>query len=218
MIVERTRVRFIDLSTAEIRGARSRAQIELMRGTEETRISDDIHIQMIQHDLRISSKWYPRPKALSMTFAFQPQQLGSRLQTPNECRVQRRQSTTVSSSSTRVVFSLLSTRSMSLFLQSINSALAKEKDNSTSSIVHRQSNQSSDKFQTVNLDTYNDHPWRVQAVQQYTHDDQNSDKIKLRVFQKIASPIIEAQKTWSSKYFKILLNKPRVLKTLKGVL
>jgi len=54
------------------------------------------------------------------------------------------------------------------------------------------------------LDAYNDHPWRLQAVQQNTHEDQNSDKIKLRVFQRIASPIIEAQINMKFEVFRNL--------------
>jgi len=53
----------------------------------------------------------------------------------------------------------------------------------------------------VYLDTYNDLSWRLQAVQQYTHEDQNSDKIKLRTSQKIASPIMEVQINIKSKVF-----------------
>ena len=51
------------------------------------------------------------------------------------------------------------------------------------------------------LDTYNDHPWRLQEVQQYTLEDLNLDKIKLRVSQKIACPIIGAQINVESKVF-----------------
>jgi len=55
----------------------------------------------------------------------------------------------------------------------------------------------------VYLDTYNDLPWRLQAVQQYSYEDQNPDKIKLRVFQKIASLITKAQGNISPKYSEI---------------
>ena len=34
----------------------------------------------------------------------------------------------------------------------------------------------------------------LQAVQQYTHDDQNPDKVKLRSLQKIASPSMKIHK------------------------
>ena len=54
-------------------------------------------------------------------------------------------------------------------------------------------------------------PYRLQAVQQYTHEDQNPDKIKLRAFQ-IASPITEAQINMRSKVFKICPSQLRSFK------
>jgi len=52
------------------------------------------------------------------------------------------------------------------------------------------------------LDAYKDHPWRLQTVQQYTHEDQNPDRIKLRVLQKIVRPITKAQIKIKSKVFR----------------
>ena len=52
------------------------------------------------------------------------------------------------------------------------------------------------------LDTYNDLSWRLQAVQQYTHEDKNPGKIKLRISQKIVSPIMGVQINMKSKIFR----------------
>jgi len=42
------------------------------------------------------------------------------------------------------------------------------------------------------LDTHDDHLWWLQRVLQYTHENQDSDKIELKVSQKIVSPILRA--------------------------
>ena len=54
-------------------------------------------------------------------------------------------------------------------------------------------------------DTCVDLSWRLQAVQQYTHEDHNPDRIKLKASQKIFSPIIRSlRSTMKSKVFRNL--------------
>jgi len=54
----------------------------------------------------------------------------------------------------------------------------------------------------VYLDTFNDLSWRLRAVLQYTHEDRNPNKIKLRTSQKIASLIMRVQINMKSKIFR----------------
>jgi len=53
----------------------------------------------------------------------------------------------------------------------------------------------------VYLDSYSDLSWKLQVVQQYTHEDQNPDKIKFMAFRKISSAITKAQVNIKSKVF-----------------
>jgi len=72
------------------------------------------------------------------------------------------------------------------FYKQFNSTLAEKVNNSTCLIVHQQTNQSSEKFYTAFLDTYDDDlPWGFQIVQQYTQKNQNPDKIRLKTLQEI---------------------------------
>jgi len=125
---------------------KSWVQIELTRSTEGTRVSDDIHIQndptrssrfkqmtstskSFERDLRVSStttrvvspntKWVSRPK-----------------KTEHDSHVFINESHNLSQYKRVCLY----------FCNQFNSTLAKEKDNSTGSIVHRQPNQSSNKF------------------------------------------------------------------------
>ena len=118
MIVEKTRDLFIDLPKAEIRGADLELKLSWRVILRRPAFWRHPRPEWSNTTFAFQAKWHPPPKTSSATFASQTQQLGSCLQTPNECRVQRRQSTTVASSSTRASFSLSNTMSMSLFLQS----------------------------------------------------------------------------------------------------
>jgi len=53
-------------------------------------------------------------------------------------------------------------------------------------------------------ETYDNLFWGLQAVQQYTHEDHNPDRIKHRASQKIISPIIRSQNQLKSKVFQNL--------------
>ena len=63
---------------------------------------------------------------------------------------------------------------------------------SLDSTIYQQLAQSTEEVQTTYLDTHDDHRWWLQRVQQYTHEDQNSYKIKLNISQKIASLVLRA--------------------------
>ena len=74
-------------------------------------------------------------------------------------------------SSTRAASSLFKTELYPCFCNHFNSTLEKAIINFIGSTVHQQTNQISDKFYTVYLDTHNNRPWRLQAVRQNTYED-----------------------------------------------
>ena len=107
--------------------------------------------KMIQRDLRISSKWHPRPKASSATFVSQAQQLGLRLQhqisiasqTSNKSRVQSKFASKVEKHESRIFINercVLSQRKKYVSIYAVGSTVYWKKtiDSSTDLTVHWQ--------------------------------------------------------------------------------
>ena len=105
------------------------------------------------------------------------------------------------------------------FCNQFNSTLAQADDYFTPGLtVHQQLAQGIEEIWTAYPDTHNDHFWWLQRVKQYTHGDQNSDKIKLKISQKIVSPVLRAVllRKKSPKYFETRLSQLRSFENFRG--
>jgi len=147
MTIEKICSLFIVLPTAEICGANLELKLRWRYGIEGTRVSDNIRIQ--NDPMRPSCFMQTTSASKSFECDLRISSTTTRVASPNTKWVLHPKKTgmTVASSSMRVAFYFSQAQGVCLcFCNLLKSTLTKEKDNSTGAIVHRQLNQSSNKF------------------------------------------------------------------------